>query len=81
MKLVTRKSECIKVNNTGLVKSPKEAIRKTLSNYLISDGVIIQIYQPSYVSKEEAVLCDTKFANEMKIQLETKSTLLNKIAN
>jgi hypothetical protein len=56
MKLITRKSECRRDPQSLLVKSPKEAIRKTLNNYVVKDGVIVKIYQPSYISKEEIVL-------------------------
>jgi hypothetical protein len=73
MKLVTRKSECKKDTNV-LVTSPKEAIRKTLSNYLIKNGVIVKIYQPSYISKEEIVL------NDLTIKLNNNNSR-TKIAN
>ncbi len=56
MKLVTRKSECRPKQAQLLVKSPKEAIRRTLSNYEIVDGVIVRAYLPSYVSKDAIVL-------------------------
>jgi len=71
MKLITRKSECKKDANEQLVKSPKEAIRKTLSNYLIKNGVIVKVYQPSYISKEEIVL------NDLTIKLNNNNSLIN----
>ncbi|MCD6011134.1 MAG: hypothetical protein K0Q79_996 [Flavipsychrobacter sp.] len=56
MKLITKKSECKRADSTRLVKSPKDAIRKTLSNYEIKDGLIIKAYLPSYVSENALVL-------------------------
>ena len=56
MKLVTRKSECRQKQVNMLVKSPKEAIRRTLSNYEIVDGIIVRAYLPSYVSRDAIVL-------------------------
>jgi hypothetical protein len=80
MKLITRKSECIKAKNERLVKSPKEAIRKTLNNYFIKDGIIVKVYQPSYISKEEVVLRDRSFAADLTINLKNNSSFAN-IAN
>ena len=76
MKLITRKSECKKETNERLIKSPKEAIRKTLSNYLIQNGVIIKVYQPSYISKEEIVLRDAKYLNDLTIKLNNSNSLV-----
>ncbi len=75
MKLITKKSECKRTDIARLVKSPKEAIRKTLSNYLVKDGLIVRAYLPSYVSKDSLVLrngIDCEFS----INLDT-----NKLAN
>lgn len=77
MKLVTRKSECKKETNARLIKSPKEAIRKTLNNYLIENGVIIKVYQPSYISKEKIVLRDAKYLKELTLNLENNNSLVN----
>ena len=77
MKLITKKSECRSHSQHQLVKSPKDAIRRTLSNYLIKDGVIVNIYQPSYVSKEAAVLRDVKYKDNFTIQLSNSSSFIN----
>jgi len=69
MKLITRKSECKTSIPVSLVKSPKEAIRKTLERYLVKDGRIINIYQPSYVSKEEMVLRNMNSCADISIKL------------
>ena len=75
MKLITRKSECKSAGRERLVKSPKDAIRRTLSNYQIKDGFIVKAFLPSYVSKDALVLrngVDREFA----IMLKNK-TLIN----
>ena len=77
MKLITRKSDCIKPGSRRLVKSPKEAIRKTLNNYVIMDGVIVTVYQPSYISKDAAVLRDSNYNNDITITLENNNSLIN----
>jgi hypothetical protein len=69
MKLITRKSECRTSIRINLVKSPKEAIRKTLERYLVKDGRIINIYQPSYVSREEIVLRNMNHCADISIRL------------
>ena len=80
MKLVIRKSECIKVDNGRLIKSPKEAIRKTLSNYLIKDGFIVNAYMPSFISNEEAVLRDDSYYSNITIKLQNNNSFTT-IAN
>jgi len=77
MKLITRKSECRRTNNNMLVKSQKEAIRKTLSNYEVKDGYILKAYLPSYVSKEALVLRKIVEYNEFSIRLDNTSSLAN----
>lgn len=77
MKLITKKSECRSHPRRLLVKSPKDAIRRTLSNYLIKDGVIIRVYQPSYVSKDLAVLRDVNYGNDLTIHLSGSSSMAN----
>lgn len=80
MKLITKKSECKRIEKSELVKSPKEAIRKTLSNYLIKDGLIIKAYLPSYVSKEEMVLRNQATNDEVSVKL-TQSGSIIKVKN
>jgi hypothetical protein len=46
MELITKKSQCTKNRKNVLIKSPKEAIRRTLKNYLIKDGYIVKAYEP-----------------------------------
>ena len=75
-KLITRKSECRLSNRNKLVKSPKEAIRKTLSNYQIKDGYIVKAYLPSYVSKEEIVLRNVIEYDEIAIKLDNRNSML-----
>lgn len=77
MKLITRKSECIKAEKSLLVKSPKEAIRRTLNNYWVVDGVIIDVYQPSYISKQEAVLVAAEYSNNFTIKFENNISFTN----
>ncbi len=74
MKLITRKSECKRDRQNVLIKSPKEAIRKTLSNYLIKDGLIVKAYLPSYVSKDEMVLRNVT-DEEVSVKLGTGSMI------
>ncbi len=75
MKLITRKSECRPLAANLLVKSPKEAIRKTLSNYMIRDGYIIKAYLPSYVSKDTLVLRNVADNEDLSVQLVETRTL------
>jgi hypothetical protein len=71
MKLVTRKSECRQKQAQMLVKSPKEAIRRTLSNYEIVDGIIVRAYLPSYVSRDAIVLNNVINKGSYAIELNT----------
>ena len=73
MKLITRRSECRTSVRIGLVKSPKEAIRKTLKNYLVKDGRIVSIYQPSFVSREEMVIRNMNHCADISIRLGNKT--------
>lgn len=50
MELVTKKSECRGVSRHTLVKSPKEAMRKTLKNSLIKDGLVVKLFPASFIS-------------------------------
>lgn len=74
MKLITRKSECKSAGRERLVKSPKEAIRRTLSNYLIKDGLIVKAFLPSYVSKDTLVLRNG-IDSEFSIMLRNKALI------
>ncbi len=76
MQLVTRKSECKTSMRMNLVKSPKDAIRKTLKNYLVKDGRILSIYQPSYVSREEMVLRNMNECADISIKLGSKRSAI-----
>lgn len=51
--LITKKSECRRGGKDMRVTSPKEAIRRTLKNYLIKDGFIIRSFHrtPSLSNK------------------------------
>lgn len=77
MKLITRKSECRPGKMNSLVKSPKEAIRRTLSNYEVKNGMIVKAYLPSYVSKEALVLRSRAAFEEFAIMLDTPNMLIN----
>ena len=50
MELVTKKSECRGITRQELVKSPKEAMRKTLRNTLVRDGLVVKLFPASFVS-------------------------------
>ena len=77
VKLITRKSECRNHPRKQYIKSPKEAIRRTLSNYQIRDGIIVNVYQPSYVSKDAIVLRNQNNKNNRTIQLSSSTSILN----
>ncbi len=50
MELVTKKSECRGVVRNELVKSPKEAMRKTLKNSLVKNGLVVKLFPATIVS-------------------------------
>jgi hypothetical protein len=77
MKLITRKSECRPGKMNSLVKSPKEAIRRTLSNYEVKNGLIVKAYQPSYVSKEALVLRNMEAFGDFAVMLDKHNMLVN----
>ncbi len=56
MELIIKKSQCIKSQKDVRVKSPKEAIRKTLRNYLIKDGFIVRAYETPFSSTNQLML-------------------------
>ena len=51
MELVTKKSDCKGPVRNELVKSPKEAIKKTLQNSLEKEGLVVKLFPSSFVSK------------------------------
>ena len=51
MELVTKKSECKGTLRSELIKSPKEAMRKTLKNSLVRDGLVVKLFPATVVSR------------------------------
>ncbi len=50
MELVTKKSACKGMSRDELIKSPKEAMRKTLKNTLTRDGLIVKLFPATVVT-------------------------------
>ena len=52
MVLVTKKSECKGVLRGELVKSPKEAMRKTIKNSLVRNGLVVKLFPATIVTND-----------------------------
>jgi len=50
MELVTKKSECKVLSKGELIKSPKEAMRKTLKNTLVRNGLVVKLFPATVMS-------------------------------
>ena len=50
MELVTKKSNCMMIDRNLLIKSQREARRKTLKNNLESKGLIVNLFPASFVA-------------------------------
>ncbi len=51
MELSTQKSDCLNFDRSLLVKSPKEAMRKTLRNTLERQGLVVNLFPTSFVTR------------------------------
>ena len=50
MELVTKKSNCMMLDRALLVKSQKEARRKTMKNRLETKGLVVNLFPSSFVA-------------------------------
>ncbi len=51
MELSTQKSDWLNFDRRLLVKSPKEAMRKTLRNTLERQGLVVNLFPTSFVTR------------------------------
>ena len=49
MELVTKKSECRGATRSDLVKSPKDAMRKTGKNNLTKEALVVKLFPATFV--------------------------------
>ncbi len=70
MHLITRKSECRNRVGYARVLSPKQAIRRTLSEFEIRDGLVVRRSDVSYVSPNEIVINGVALFNGVSIYFE-----------
>ena len=69
MRLITRKSECKRIEANIPEHTPDEAIGTTLSSYCVKDGIIVRVNMRSYVSKEEMVIRNMSNYGDLSIKL------------
>jgi len=50
MELVTKKSHCMMIDRNLLIKSQREARRKTLKNHLKRKGLIVNLFPASFIA-------------------------------
>ncbi len=53
MELSTQHTQCTDMNRSLLVKSPKEALRKTLKNRLEREGLVVMLFPASFVTRKK----------------------------
>ena len=53
MELSTQKSDCLNFDRSLLVKSPKEAMRKTMRNALERQGLVVNLFPTSFVIRQK----------------------------